>query len=355
MAKKKIVEKNSTEIKDNIDKDITKETMLDKLVGSFKKKFGDGVIITPKDCEKIKERIAAENIIKTDSISFNSMTGTNGLPRGRIYLLSGSAGCGKTHTSLACYKSAEKEGYTLLYVDAEHRLDIGLVDSMKINRKDAEKFILVLPNTADEVFEIIDKFLQTGKKFFIILDSITALNIKNESKKAELSYNEGRRPGQTAKSVSEFFPVITPALSKSQSILFILSQQRMKNIVGYATRGTTGGLSVEYYATYILNLRRVKDGEILKDGQEIGQEVIMDFSKTTTSLPPQPRKVALAWGKGFYLDYEIVKIAIQKGIVIENGHWYSYKEKKYNSLMNLVSEVEQNKELFKELKREIEE
>lgn len=347
---KRLKEKKST---DNDEIIVEPTTIVDKITDSLKKKFGDNVIITARDIEQINKRIAAKNIIETDSISFNEMTGIGGIPKGRIYLLSGTAGCGKTHTSLACYKSAQKAGYSLLYIDLECRLDLGLVDSMGINHKDPQNFILVLPNNANEVFETIETYLQTGKKFFIVMDSITALNIKNESKKVDISYNDGRRPGQTAKSISEFFPTIVSLLSKSESILFMLSQQRMKNIVGYATRGATGGLGPEFYSTYNLNIRKAKDGEIIKSGQEIGQEVIMEFIKTSTSMPPAPRKVALAWGRGFFLEYEVAKIAIQKNIIKENGHWYTYNENKFNSLINFISELEQNKELFKQLKKEI--
>jgi recombination protein RecA len=331
-----------------------KQTLIERVVSAQQKKFPQ-TIITPKDMDDMNKRIAANNIIKTDSISFNTMTGIGGLPKGRIFVVSGSRGIGKTTTMLACYKFAEKEDYILLYVDAEHRLDLGLVDAMGIDRFDKDKFILVLPEYADQAFETIDKLLKTGKKFFIIIDSMTALKCRVQTKKTDDSWGAGKRPGQDAKMISEFLKDITPNLSKTQSMLGLISQQRMKNIVGYAHRGATGGLAPEFYATYLLSMSKADSGQITKGENQIGQIVVMKFDKTTTSLPPRPRKVALKYGTGFYLEYEAAQIGKDRGIVKnkKGDSWHEYDGKKYQGFMNFVEALEQDGKLLNQLRKEL--
>ena len=334
-------------------KNKTNSNIIDKIIESQKKKWGGNIFLTPEDTEQIEKRIASKNIISTESLSFNKMTGIGGIPRGRIYLVYGKRGIGKTTTLLSLYKSAQKDDFMLIFVDIEHRLDVGLLDNMNIDRFDKNKFLLMLPNTDIEIYDTLMKLTHTGKKLFIVFDSISALNVFVQSKKAEKTYGDGKRPGQVAASISEFLKEITPPLSKSESMLFLISQERMKNIVGYAYKGATGGLAPEFYATYILNIKQSQKGEIIKNGQQVGSELIMEFVKTTTSLPPQPRKIALKYGYGFYLEYEIVKLGIQEKFIEESGNWYSYKNIKKQGLMNMVELFEKDKKLFKELRKEL--
>ncbi len=345
MPKKKQEESNKTS---------PGNVIVDTIIADHKKKFGDKVIGTARDAEFMNDRIVANNMIKTDSISFNAMTGIGGIPTGRIFLVYGKAGVGKTTTLLSCFKYAARQGYCLVFVDFEHRLDVGLLDSMGIDRKDPNNFILSLPNYANEGFDLIDKLLKTGKKFFIVIDSISAIKPRPSEKKAGGDWGDGKRPGQVAALLSEFLKDITPALSKSQSILGLLSQERMKGIVsGYAHKSSTGGLAPEFYSTYILAIRPESGKEIMKGDQQFGKVLIMNFKKNTTSLPPLPRKVALHYGKGFYLEYEAVMLGIQEGLIEVSGAWYAYKNIKKQGLGNLVECFEQDPQLLKELRKEL--
>ncbi len=347
--------KENTEIK----KEEIKSTIVDRVTDVLKQKYGNNVFITPKDIEEMNKRIIAKNVIPTESISFNKMTWVGGLPMGRIFMLVGNPGCGKTTTSLACYKSASKEDYILMYADVEHRLDLGLLDSMKIDRSDQSKFILILPNSSDELFDAIDKYLQTGKKFFIILDSITALKHKLETKKEDGGWRVGARPGEHANDASEFLKIITPALSKSHSILFILSQYRTKDLMRRAYKGTSGGLAPAYYVTYDLEMKKPfssdgDTGEIYRGEQQIGQELLLDFKKNSSGLPSTKRRIALRYGHGFYLEWELFKIGIQKLLIKKKGSWYSFKDLKIQGELEFADYIEDNKDVFNDIKKLVE-
>lgn len=325
------------------------------VVDEIKKKFGEGVFLTPDNVELMNKRDAKQNIIPSRSLSFNEMTSVGGLVKGRIYLVYGPPGIGKSSTSLALSKSCFAMGYKLIFSDFEHRLDLGLLDSMGIDRYDRNKFGLILPQFADEGFEAIHNLLQLGKPLFIIVDSISKLKIRLTNKQAVKGYGKGRQPGQQAKALNQFLTDVAPLISQTQSILILISQERMQGIGGgIAYSSYTGGKAPGYDATYICRVSKPKDGgEIVKNGQVIGRELIWEFKKITTGLPPSKKRIALRYGKGFYIEYEVVQRAIQRGIIIEAGAWFEYKAQKYQGLMKMVELFENNEKLLAELREEV--
>jgi len=335
-----------------------KKTAYDIIIQDLKNKFGMNSIITPKDVELMDKYVVKKNVIPSGSFSFDRLTGVGGLPKGRIFLIYGNKGIGKTTTSLSLYINAAKQGYQLVFCDTEHRLDVSLLDAMGIDRYDVDKFALSRSKWADEVFETIYRLLQLGRPLFIIMDSITALRIRPSAKKKEdestKDYLKGTRMGKTAASLGEFLNDISPLISSTQSIFIMISQERYKGIGrGMAYKSYTGGEAPGFYATYIWYVKKEQGGEIIKDNQIIGQELVWEFKKTTTSLPPNPRRIALHYGKGFYPEYELAKIGVQNKLIEVSGSWVTYKDVKKQGFMNFVTELENNKKLFQELKKDL--
>jgi protein RecA len=360
--KDKIKDEIKDEIKDVVKNgDITKENepkkekmsnVVNSIIEAQQKKFGKHVVITSKNEEEINSRIVKNNVVPTNSLAFNAMTGIGGLAKGRIFIMTGPAGIGKTTTLLACYEHAKKEGYYLVYVDAEHRLDIQLVKDMGLY--DEEKFILILPTVAEEAFETIEKLLQTGKPMYIVIDSESALDGKIKSKKALEDWGQGKQIGRHAKLMSEFYRTINPSVSKTHSIMGVISHKTMKGIgKGMAYSDITGGEAQKYYATHLFKAYKADSGAIMDGDQQIGQIVVIEFKKTTTSLPPIKRKVALKYGHGFYIEYEALEIGIQQGVVSASGSWFEYDGIKVQGKLNMVRQLEENKKLLNKLRKEI--
>lgn len=319
-------------------------------------KFGIGTVITTRDVELMNKCDARQNIIPAESMSFNDMTAIGGLVKGRTYLIYGPPAIGKSTTSLALFKPSIKMGYKLLFCDMEHKLDVGLLDSMNIDRRDSTIFqALIRPQFADEGFEAIHNFLQLGKPLFIIMDSISKLNVRRTNKQAQKGYGRGKQPGAKAKAMSEFLTETVPLISRTQSVFIMIAQESMHGIGGGVTYlGPNCGCMPAFDATCIFRVSKPKDGgEIVKNNQVIGRELIWEFKKITTGLPPPKRSIAIKYGCGFYIEYEAVQRAIQKGIIVESGAWFEFQGQKIQGLMNMVEFFENDKKALEQLRREV--
>ena len=94
------------------------------------------------------------------------------ISRGRVMKLSEYESFEKAALALRAVASAQKDGGTAAYIDAEHTLDIDLVRSSGI---DPDKLLFSQPTCAEEALAICECLVKSGQIDVVVIDSIASL------------------------------------------------------------------------------------------------------------------------------------------------------------------------------------
>jgi recombination protein RecA len=266
---------------------VSKETQLEEAKKQVKKQFGAGAVMV------LSQHSAAEeiNIISTGNKAIDDLTGIGGIPRGRICEVYGPEAGGKTTLCLQIVAQAQKLGGLVLYLDAEHSLDIGYARALGV---DVDKLMVSQPDCGEDALEIALTFIRSGAVMLVVVDSVAAL-----VPRAELEGDMGdSMMGLQARLMSQAMRKLNGVVKNTDTSLVFINQTREKIGVMFGSpETTTGGKALKFYSTLRLDCRRIS--QIKKGDVVIGQNVKLKSAKNKLSAPYRDVEIALHYGKGF--------------------------------------------------------
>ena len=186
-------------------------------------------------------------------------------PRGRISLLYGSSGTGKTDLMLKCAIRLSQEGGRVLYIDVENRLNPKRLEALG---GDLTKIDYSRVYVLQEVAEIIRGNI--GKYDLMVLDSIAQM-VPAEEKSAETGEHlVGLRP----RIHGQWLRQVLGPLAETKCALVLINQMR-KNIGGYGDPFyLPGGEGFKFNSTISVQLiSNNSSDKILKGSELVGRKV----------------------------------------------------------------------------------
>lgn len=293
-----------------------------KMIGQFasaiNKKMGASTILVGKGDENsyIIPRVS------TGSPEIDGILG-GGFPRGRIVEIFGPEASGKSTICFTTIATAQKQGETVGYVDAEHALDRGYLEKLGVN---LDAMAISQPDSAEEALTIVEAMVDSGAFNIIVVDSVAAL-----VPKAEIDGDMGQaHMGLQARLMGQALRKLTAKVSNANVVLIFINQLRMKIGVMYGNPETTaGGNALKFYASVRLDVRRT---ESIKDGEQvIGQKMNVKTVKIKVAPPFQKVEVNLLYGVGFDQITGVLEEALLKKVITKSGgshYWQGDKEQK---------------------------
>src|SRR5476649_752807 len=313
-------------------------------LSQIEKQFGKGSVMRLGDAGATYE----VDSIPTGSLGLDIALGVGGIPRGRVIEIFGPESSGKTTLTLAIIASAQSHGGTAAFVDAEHALDPVYAEKLGVKVND---LLVSQPDTGEQALEITDMLVRSGAVDVVVVDSVAAL-----TPKAEIEGEMGdQHMGLQARLMSQALRKLTGNVKRSNTLIIFINQIRMKIGVMFGNpETTTGGNALKFYASVRLDIRRI--GSVKEGDEVIGSETRVKVVKNKVAPPFRQAEFQILYGKGIYLNGEMIDLGVLHGFVEKSGAWYAYNGSKIGQgKANSAKFLAENPEIGASLEKQIRE
>jgi len=290
-----------------------KSKALDLALSQIDKHFGKGAVMKLGDAQDVKI-----DAISTCSPSLDNALGIGRIPRGRVTEIYGTESSGKSTLTYHIMATAQRNGGTAAYIDAEHALDPSYAGKCGV---DIENLLISQPDTAEQALEICEYLVKSSALDIVVIDSVAAM-----VPKAELEGDMGdSHVGLQARLMSQALRKLTSSISKSNTAVVFINQVREKVGVFWGSPETTpGGRALKFYSSVRIDLRRI---ESIKQGTDIlGNRVRARVVKNKLAAPFKTAEFDIMFNEGISHEGDLLDLAVEQSIVKKNGSFYSFGE-----------------------------
>jgi len=220
-----------------------------------------------------------------------------GILGGRIFGLLGESGAGKSFLAYSCAKSAQKDGYSIIYIDTENSIDLEGITKFGIDNS-PEKLRLIRSNKVEDINIAITQLLDELKeaklggydipKILIVLDSIGMMSSNKE--KEDLLKGAMKQDMTRAKGLNALFRSISSALGYLHIPMVCCNHTYLSQDL-FPKEISKGGMGLVYSASVLgfLSKSKLKDGN--EDDMDLGQSGISVLFKTQKNRLAKPKKI----------------------------------------------------------------
>ena len=316
----------------------------DNFIDSITKQYGAGCATKLFDIMKEKTEIIPTTI--SLDIALNG-----GMAHGQLVEIKGKQKCGKTTLAFHIASNFQKlfKGH-VFFLKAEGRLSKELVKT--IDGLDHD--ITVIKSTADKILigtdflNIAEAIIKDTKGSFIILDSIAGLIGEKENTETM----SDRQMGELPQMMTKFSRKNGPIIGTRGHTFVALNHLRDNFNSPYGGTISPGGKHFKHQCDTILKL--LKKEPIKTKEEPIGHSLGIGIESNAIGGPVKEIVVPLIYGKGIDIYRDMIKCAIDFGIMSLSGAYFKYEDKTVGQgIEKAVNTIKENKEMYDEILKKI--
>lgn len=220
-----------------------------------------------------------------------------GILGGRIFGLLGESGAGKSFIAYSICKSAQRSGYSVIYIDTENSIDLEGITKFGIENTN-DKLRLIRSNKVEDINMSLTQLLDELKeaklggfeipKILIVLDSIGMMSSNKE--KEDLLKGAMKQDMTRAKGLNALFRSISSDLGYLDIPMVCCNHTYLSQDL-FPKEISKGGMGLVYSASVLgfLSKSKLKDGN--EDDMDLGQSGISVLFKTQKNRLAKPKKI----------------------------------------------------------------
>lgn len=230
--------------------------------------------ISQKTSIVIEKQTKERTYIDTNIYILNALLSKSilhgGISKNRLTIFAGEESVGKSYLCYNIAKSAQKEGYNVIYIDTEFSIELDQLEEFGLDIS-PNRFMLIRSNKVEDIKIMLAQFLDQLKekkqngididKTILFLDSIGQLASSKEIEDAIEGKN--KTDMSRAKAIKSLFRIITADLGYLE-IPFVATNHIYMSQDLFPVAIQSGGKGVDYSASTIVYLTKAK----LKTGEE---------------------------------------------------------------------------------------
>ena len=249
----------------------------------------------------IEKEVQEKNFISTGCYLLDAALSAKlvggGILAGRIFGLLGESGAGKSFIAYSICKSAQKDGYSIIYIDTENSIDLEGITKFGIDNS-PEKLRLIRSNKVEDINIAVTQLLDELKeaklggyeipKILIVLDSIGMMSSNKE--KEDLLKGAMKQDMTRAKGLNALFRSISSDLGYLDIPMVCCNHTYLTQDL-FPREVSKGGMGLVYSASVLgfLSKSKLKTGE--EDDMDLGQSGINVLFKTQKNRLAKPKKI----------------------------------------------------------------
>ena len=293
-----------------------------------------------------------------DSPGLNYAFG-GGMPLGRMLFFQGPESGGKT--TLATYLALQvqkKLNKSVVFMDFEYTFDSAHAEEMGLDIDN--NFILVRPINAEDGFNMMKDFIDSGEVGLVIVDSVSAMSSKSATEGDAFS---GFAGGKTAAVISTGIKMVLPYLYMNKCTMVMLSQERANIGAMYGPDfKATGGKAPGFYSSWSARVTRTGDITDNKTKELAGIEMRVRNTKNKVGIAKRDANLKLYFNSGIDSDNEYIDYLKVLGLVTQKGPYYSNDEwvaddgtvgMKVLGLDKVTEYLKNNPNLYEKVKKDV--
>lgn len=257
------------------------------------------------------------------------------VPQGRLVMVAGPPGSGKSFICANIMREAQKDGAHVINVDSENSADDNFVEKIGVNTKESYTYVDVLTiSQAKKSVSTIVKAYKTeygededAPKVLIVIDSLDMLETETEQEHFAKGVTKGDM-GQRAKQLKSMLRSFVQAIKRTNISIVVTHQvyqnQDLMNGEGLWKLND----AIRYSPSLIILVTKLK----LKTEDKssiIGIRMKCEGYKTRFTQPFQTVTIKVPYESGIDPYSGMLDIAVQLGVVRKAGSWYYHGEEKF--------------------------